>query len=270
MTGCDAGFNLVFNSEKKLLEFKNVCLTHNHPDLAECPEVYPRNRRLSAVHEETIRKLMRNFHTAREIKDYIMEHHGVAVTNDDLRHLREKDDVDSSPVNVLENVQKLVGPKGFMCVHRCEESRRMKQLAFTWPHLQQLFRQFGEVLMVDSTAQCNRGSYHLWHAVIVDCMGRGRSVFYAFIENETQESYERVLRTFVENMPAVECIRTVVMDKNAAQMNAVSKYLPAANQHFCTFHVAKNFLEKTRSLSNVTPNERVEVIHAIYIIPVFI
>lgn len=101
---------------------------------------------------------------------------------------------------------------------------------------------------MDSTAQCNRGAYHLWHVVITDCNGRGGSVYYGFIDNESGDSYNRALEHFSRVMPNVEKLKTVVLDKSAAQLKAVRQHLPWVTVHFCSFHVAQNFMDKLNGL----------------------
>ena len=51
-------------------------------------------------------------------------HHGLAVTNDDLRYLREKDHGGDLPMKVLEHTHQLIS-------------------VVTWPNQQEVFRNYG-------------------------------------------------------------------------------------------------------------------------------
>ncbi|GAA56426.1 hypothetical protein CLF_110855 [Clonorchis sinensis] len=75
-----------------------------------------------------------------------------------------------------------------------------------------MFAKYGGVLQADSTYQCNRDGYHLWHVVITDCNGVGRSVFYSFIRNEPQECYDVAVEHFVRMMSPVNIVRTIVVE----------------------------------------------------------
>ncbi|GAA52000.1 hypothetical protein CLF_107199 [Clonorchis sinensis] len=94
-------------------------------------------------------------------------------------------------------------------------------LSFASVRLRGMFAKYGDVIQADSTYQCNGGGYHLWHAVIADCNGVGRSVFYSFIRNESQECYDIAVEHFVRMKFPVNIVRTIVVDKNKSQRCSV-------------------------------------------------
>ncbi|GAA56401.1 hypothetical protein CLF_110813 [Clonorchis sinensis] len=87
-------------------------------------------------------------------------------------------------------------------------------LSFASVRLRGMFAKYGDVIQADSTYQCNIGGYHLWHAVHADCNGVGRSVFYSFIRNESQDCCNVAVEHFVRMMSPVNVVRTIVVDKN--------------------------------------------------------
>jgi hypothetical protein len=76
----------------------------------------------------------------------------------------------------LERVRDLLREDGVMEVD-VDVDMNLCLLSFTSNRLRELFQRYGTVLMCDATYECNKGGYHLWHAVVVDCNGKGRSYF---------------------------------------------------------------------------------------------
>ena len=99
------------------------------------------------------------------------------------------------PNSQLEEIEKLLSPQGPVEII-VDDAGNLQLLAFTTHRLQQMYLDFGELIMADATAECNNGAYHLWHVVVMDCHGRGRSVLYGFIANETSESYDLARGSF--------------------------------------------------------------------------
>ncbi|KAG5449645.1 hypothetical protein CSKR_203957 [Clonorchis sinensis] len=119
----------------------------------------------------------------------------------------------------------------------------------------------GNVIQADSTYQGNRGGYHLWHVVITDCNGVGRSVFYSFIRSESQECYDVTVEHFAQMMCPVNVVRTIVVDKNKSQLCSLKTAMPDAAVIFCSFHVIQSFKARINKLREVTQSDK-EVLFA--------
>ncbi|GAA47491.1 hypothetical protein CLF_100428 [Clonorchis sinensis] len=119
-----------------------------------------------------------------------------------------------------------------------------------------LFAKYGDAVQADSTYQGNRGGYHLWHVVITDCNCVGRSVFYSFIRNESQECYDVAVEHFVRMMCPVNVVRTIVVDKSKSQLCSLKTAMPDAAVIFCSFHVIQSFKAKSNKLMEVTQSDK--------------
>ncbi|GAA56021.1 zinc finger SWIM domain-containing protein 3, partial [Clonorchis sinensis] len=247
--GCPALICLVYDFGSGGMRVSKVNMRHPHTTFEHFPSVYYANRRLSADQESEIFTLMETCHSNVEIRDYVRQHWNLVLTDYDLRNMRSRRREVTQPSNELESIKQLTDNRGYLSVVRCSETRRLKFLGFSLNELKELFSKYNEVLLFDSTTQCNRGSYHLWHVVVIDCHGKGRSVYYGFIENETVESYERVLRYFCKTMPEVNRLKTVICDRHAAQLAAIRKHLPWVRVHLCSFQVVRNFTDRLNNLS---------------------
>ena len=159
-------------------------MVHNHAVMVGAERVYPNNRnRFTREELRTIRGLVGTFKSTIEIRSHIFKQFGVDMEADDIRRLRSKIRADETPKCDLQAIKDLLSKDGTMEVG-FDGDLNMCLLAFTSDRLKAMFAKYGSVLMCDATYECNRGGYHLWHAVVVDCNGKGRSVFYAFISNE--------------------------------------------------------------------------------------
>ncbi|OON13910.1 hypothetical protein X801_10307 [Opisthorchis viverrini] len=249
--GCPASNCLVYDLGSGGMRVSRVNIQHPHITFEHFPSVYTlvsvyTNRRLSAAQESEIFTLMETFHSNAEIRDYVRRHWNIVLPDYDLRNMRSRRREVTQPSNELECIKHLIDNHGCLSVVRCSESKRLKFLAFSLNELKEMFRTYNEVLLFDSTTQCNGGSYHLWH---VDFHGKERSIYYGFIENETAESYERVLRHFCKTMSEVSRVQTVICDRHAAQLAAINQHLPWVHIHFCSFHVVRNFTDHLNNIS---------------------
>ncbi|GAA51903.1 hypothetical protein CLF_106986 [Clonorchis sinensis] len=100
---------------------------------------------------------------------------------------------------------------------------------FTHLRRTSLFAKYGNVIQADSTYQGNRGGYHLWHVVITDCNGVGRSLFYSFIRSESQECYDVAVEHFVRMMCPVNVGREV------GEFEVYATSIRSRNQEFWSY-----------------------------------
>ena len=71
----------------------------------------------------------------------------------------------------------------------------------------------------------------------VDANGNGQVLGHALIMNETKETLSQVLQIFKEENNECIGLKTVVLDKDFAEISSVSSLLPEANIIICQFHV---------------------------------
>ncbi|OON16423.1 hypothetical protein X801_07765 [Opisthorchis viverrini] len=153
------------------MRVSNVTMRHLQNTFEDFPSVYYANRRLSADQESEIFTIMETFHSNEEIIDCVRQHWNIIIADYDLRNMRSRRREVKQPSNELERIK-----------------HRPKFLGFSLNDLKELFSKHNELLLFDSTTQCNPGSYHLWHIVVIDGHGGRQSVYYDFIENAITDS----------------------------------------------------------------------------------
>lgn len=79
-------------------------------------------------------------------------------------------------------------------------------------------------------------SYQLYQFLVTDGMGRGRPVMFAFVQHETNAALSTLFEIFKRMMGGCEQIRTMVMDKMAAQIRA-ARVTFNCDIVLCYFHV---------------------------------
>ena len=82
----------------------------------------------------------------------------------------------------------------------------------------------------------------------MDGFGSGRMVFAALLQDEQESSLSRMVKCFKESNPAWDRIKTVVIDKDFAEVKALRAAFPNARILLCTFHVMKAMKLKISTL----------------------
>ena len=170
-----------------LLTVTGVDMDHSHPTVPGDPDVYPMNRQIRGNELSVVEGLFPSFHRTSEMVDFVSRHFGKEVTNRHMVYARSRWNKLHHPNSQLGEIEKLLSPQGPVEII-VDDAGNLQLLAFTTHRLQQMYLDFGELIMADATAECNNGAYHLWHVAVMNCHGRGRSVLYGFIANETIES----------------------------------------------------------------------------------
>ncbi|OON19590.1 hypothetical protein X801_04541 [Opisthorchis viverrini] len=166
---CPALICLVCDLKSSGIRVSKVNVRHSHITFDHIPNVYYAHSRLNADHESELFILMETFHSNRGIRGYVRHHWNILLIACDLRNMRSWRRKFTQPFDELE------------CIN-------LKFLGLSLNEPSELFSMYNEALLFDSTAQCNRGSYHMWHVVAIDCHGTGRSVYHGLIESHTAES----------------------------------------------------------------------------------
>ncbi|MBM6549417.1 hypothetical protein [Streptococcus dysgalactiae] len=116
-----------------------------------------------------------------------------------------------------------------------------------------------EVILADATHQLNYGGYVLWHAMLVDDTGLGRSFFYAILPNESGASYRMAVSVMKEMCPGTSSCRTIVVDRSLAQFSAFRQSYPSADVVFCRFHILKDMKKKCNKLQSLGNSDKLRV-----------
>ncbi|CAI2737764.1 unnamed protein product, partial [Dicrocoelium dendriticum] len=162
---CEARFSVVLKG--RYYEIGRAWLKHSHVFQLGKPWLYPANRRLNAVQEAAVLKLMKSFRQTREIRGFVLTEYGIRITRRDLYHLRHRSQKEQ--VSEVENVITMLESEGSCSVVR--ERLEVRFLFFVPACIRSLVARYGEVILADSTHQLNYGGYILWHCMFVDVTG---------------------------------------------------------------------------------------------------
>ena len=81
---------------------------------------------------------------------------------------------------------------------------------------------------MDGTYKINKYSYPLYMILIQDNLGRGRAIFHAFLRSETADMMNSLMTSFCKMMEDVSKTKTVMLDKDQNEIQAVRTALPTA------------------------------------------
>ncbi|KAK4478876.1 hypothetical protein RD792_014382 [Penstemon davidsonii] len=98
---------------------------------------------------------------------------------------------------------------------------------------------FGDVLVFDSTYKTNRYLYPL--VIFSGVNNHGSTCIFAacFLQNETTESYQWVLQTFLESMGG-KIPEAVLTDQDAAMRAAIVSEFVGTRHRICSWHLCRN------------------------------
>lgn len=80
------------------------------------------------------------------------------------------------------------------------------------------------------------GGYILWHTILVDDSGLGKSFFYVLLPNETGICYCRAIIPMKSMQPCTGNVKTVVVDSSLTQLNAMQTTYPKAESMCLRIH----------------------------------
>ena len=138
----------------------------------------------------------------------------------------------------------------------CEETTP-EDIFFAHPESINMLYTFTTVLVVDSTYKTNMYKMPLFETVSVTSTNMTYYVAFAFLAFEKEGNFTWVMEMLVAllssklNMPNV-----VVIDRDNAMMNDVSKVLPETAALLCCFHTGKNVKAKCITNCRVKPKPK--------------
>jgi zinc finger SWIM domain-containing protein 3 len=257
-TGCESFITAIVDRAVGKLVVKQVCLEHNHPLV---PHVYPENRR-TALPENVIQsanELIELGIKAKPLLEHIAKGSGTKLTLRDVHNIRaenkRKNAAGRSETDILlDKLTKLLedDPDAHVSLS-CNDNNELKVLLVQTGPMNELYRKFPEVLLIDATYCVNSSRFPLYCLMCVDGNGNGRIVSYAVVADESQQNVNKVLEFFQEsNDTATEALKTVVIDKDFNEIRSIKTVFPSADITICKFHVLKAFKRAIGNLQTAT------------------
>nr|CAH8874164.1 unnamed protein product [Trichobilharzia regenti]CAH8876050.1 unnamed protein product [Trichobilharzia regenti] len=120
----------------------------------------------------------------------------------------------------------------------------LTRICFATYEQMELYKQFPEVVGIDSTYNTNKGKYSLFQLLVTDNFGRGRPVLFAWTRKEFKRDVVWILDCFRQIMEDTSKTESFIMDCAQAEIAAVKLTHRQAHIVLCSFHVCRAFCRK--------------------------
>ncbi|KAG6608893.1 uncharacterized protein IUM83_12773 [Phytophthora cinnamomi] len=122
-------------------------------------------------------------------------------------------------------------------------------VTFQTGKMKRLFKDFPEVVLVDSTHNTNANRYKLSSFMVHGVFGKGQYVHHALVESEHKVNLRRVIENFKQNNPEWSHIRVFMTDKAVHEKDVLREEFPDATQLLCQWHVITWLKKQAASLA---------------------
>ena len=188
---------------------------------------------------------------AKKLKYYLMDKYDTFLTNKDVNNLKAR---------YKSNEEIFVGLKIFFNQFVHEQKNIAKightedgHISYIYVQISEakyFFKKYGEILMIDSTYRLNSLNMPVYIFMASDQLGNGRVVAAAVVASETCEILEEVFSEFASVNNSENIVKTIIVDKDLSEINAIKKIFKQANVFLCLFHVIKAFIAKVTKTSH--------------------
>ena len=130
--------------------------------------------------------------SAKILKQHLQSEIRKATTLKDIHNMKPKMTSSNNTLNALCDLLQDVANKGKVLICLNSENE-FEAICFATMDMIATYTKYPEVLFLDGTYKINRHGYPLYQFMVQDNIGRGRAVFYAFVQCETSAVLKRVL-----------------------------------------------------------------------------
>lgn len=253
---CPAKVVLAARRASQQLEITAINLDHNHEISSEIYKTYPECRQLNAEEVNFVVPLMELNVQPSLIVEKLRQETGKAIIAKDIHNLKCATRGQDEAGQLIKELRKCEEDYGAKVILITDENKELQILFLQTPHMQQAFKSFPEVVLLDATYCTNKLRMPLFVLVVQDGSGLSHVVAYAFVSSEQQHVVTRLLQTFVQENPAAEDTKVVVVDKDFTEVNAVKAAFPGSPVvQLCEFHVKRAFQTAAAQIGK-SPEER--------------
>lgn len=133
------------------------------------------------------------------------------------------------------------------------------RLHFALPHAQGMIATYGDVLGIDSTHGTNDMSLSCFSVMVEDCNSNSHVVTCSILAKEDQPAIAAALQFGVDFFGLHP--RTLVADKDMAEIGAATKNFPWVDAILCRYHVITYFRKNGRTLLEIRRKGKKAVCH---------
>ncbi|GFN84317.1 Zinc finger swim domain-containing protein 3 [Plakobranchus ocellatus] len=252
---CPAKITLSAQRKTDKLVITKLNLEHNHEHIPESCAYYHADRRVTEKEKNEITKLVKLGLTAGKIMNHMSETSGTVFCRHDIHNVAKQGAKPSGTVqeevwSILTKMCKEDSTSQYFI--RGDSENNMSTLFFQTGAMRRILNVYCDVLFVDGTYCLNNLGYPLYVFLCVDGEIKGRVVGYCIVKDETTTTLTDVFQDFISSNHIN--VKTVVVDKDAAEIAAIKEVFPEVNILLCSFHVAQSF--KTAATKYCPPSER--------------
>ncbi|XP_074308223.1 PKS-NRPS hybrid synthetase cheA-like [Silene latifolia] len=225
------------------------CGFHNH-ELDDNPFGHAKVGKVDQATKEKILNLSKSHVTVGDILTNVGDNELTARQVYNIRQ-REKAKTRENRT-VSEQLLKLLSENGYrhwfqtITVNEGGKRRELTDIIFCAPGSVDMLRQYRYVLVVDNTYNTNMYKMPLLEVVDVTPTHRNFSVFFAFLQNEKEISYNWALKCMREVFNPDEYPEVIISDRELALINAIEKHFPTSKHLLCRRHIEKNGCNRKR------------------------
>ncbi|KAF3653472.1 hypothetical protein FXO38_15630 [Capsicum annuum] len=176
----------------------------------------------------------------------LMENSNLYEENIGVEVPSEEIDMDETgqivPYIDVENLQDPISNPGFFYAIQIDVDGRLANCFWVDARSRIAYKNFGEVVVFDPTYLINK--YKMPFVPFIGVNNHHQSILFGFalLWDETQDTFEWLLRTWQEAMFGV-VPRTIITDQHATITNAFARVFPNSAHHFCMWHITKKISE---------------------------
>ena len=117
---------------------------------------------------------------------------------------------------------------------------------FQTGHMKKMLNRYPEMLFIDTTYCLNQFSHPIVVFMIADHENKAHCVAYAVVKDEKMLTFSSLYSQLLSRNPGVNP-KTVVIDKDFSEINAVKQSIPSAKILLCRFHVCRALKDAVNS-----------------------
>ena len=122
-----------------------------------------------------------------------------------------------------------------------DENGELQMIYVQTPKMKEIFSKFPSVCMMDTTYKHNNVNFCLASIMVVDGDGNGEIVAHAWLSRDSCVHWKLFPNKFRELNDSASEIGVCVIDKDFAEIRAITDVLPHAAIHLCLFHAQQAF-----------------------------
>ncbi|KAH8027138.1 hypothetical protein HPB51_002321 [Rhipicephalus microplus] len=153
---CPAKITVTTCRANQLLEVTVVNLEHNHEVSPETYKAYSECRQLNEEEVNFVRPLIELNNRPSLIVEKLRQEAGKAVTAKDIQNLKCARQGEDEAIQLLQEMNNLKAKYGAKVLPITDENKELQILFFQTPHMQQAFKCFPEVVLLDATYRTNK------------------------------------------------------------------------------------------------------------------